>query len=451
MENSIKAKPVTLVEGNYLVGFHDCDPWSSNGRDFLCLQVDSMVDIPSTDSVANVVLINPDNGVVHRVGETSCWNFPQGGRQAWIRGPQEYIVFNVLEGGRFIGKLVDTAGNLIRYLEQPHYTVSRCQRFSYGLNYERMYRLGGYGYAGVVDKTAGVNAPEDDGLWKTELATGISKLILSIDMVTSLAGAAPVLSDTDHYITHILPSPDGSKLCFLHRYWLPDGGIQTRLIVCSSEGENAEVWDEGFLSHFDWIDNDSVLIWGKPASKAQALRSSSVLHRIPGASSLLQRAKPLLRCLLGKRLVPSGYYKRVSSVSKFTSDKFSDLLPIGDGHPSFFPGNRDLLLTDTYPDSSGMRELLVVDAKQAMRFDLCHFVQSDAAPSERNLESVLEFVDAGVLQKFSKSHFVYSRSGVHCDFHPRWNSRKLMFSFDSNHEGHRNVYIIDLNGVVSFE
>lgn len=437
-------RKITEEEGHYLVGFHDIDPWSSNHKQILCLRTKTMEDIPSEENQAEVVLVELETGNVKSLDKTICWNHPQGGRQAWIRKEDEdLVVYNTREDGKFIAKIVDTDGNQVLICDKPTYALSPCFKFSYGLNYERLYRLGAYGYAGVMDKTEGVNAPTDDGLWKTDLNTGKSKLILSISEVIKVEGNTKVLEDSEHYITHISPSPDGKKICFLHRYWLPDGGIQTRLLVCDKDGKNAQVWDEGFLSHFDWINNDSILIWGKPASKVQALRSSSFLKTIQFLSPILQAIKPLIKKVLGKKVIPEGYYKTVSYDTRFKSIKYSEYLPTIDGHPSFCPSNRDLLLTDTYPDENFERELIIFDTSNNNITNLCKLKESSIKPSEKNFDSIIKYVDKDMLQKFSKKHFVHSRSGIHCDFHPRWRSDGKYVCIDSNHEDFRSVYIIE--------
>ncbi len=439
-------KKITEERGNYLVGFHDIDPWSSDGNNFLALRVGSMEEIPATNTYAEIVSVNLDSGAVKVLDRTICWNFPQGGRQSWIRSEDgDTVVFNVLKDGQFIAKIIDSDGQLIRYCDKPIYRVSPCQMFSYGLNYERMYRLGGYGYAGVKDQSAGDHAPQNEGIWKTNLNTGQSELLITLSEIAALQGNSLVINDTDHYVTHILPSPNGSSVCFLHRYWLPDGGIQTRLIVCGNDGGDAEVWDEGFLSHFDWIDNESILVWGKPASKVQVLRSSIYLQKIPLLPSFLQLIKPVVKTLLGRKIVPQGFYRAVSSKDRFTSRKFSENLPVEDGHPSFCPSDRSLLLTDTYPNRDLFRRLMILNCKTGQLHMLGELRQSNKKPSEEAMKAVMPFIDKNVLKKFSKKHFIYSRSGVHCDLHPRWNSDGDYFAIDSNHEGQRNVYIMELH------
>jgi len=438
-------KNITEEKGHYLVGFNDIDPWSSNHKEILCLKTESMVDIPSEENQAEVVLVNLESGKVKTLDQTMCWNFPQGGRQAWIRtNDGDKIIYNIRKKNKFIAKIIDKDGAHILNCDKPTYALSPCSNYSYGLNYERLYRLGGYGYAGVIDNSEGNNLPKDDGIWKTDLTTGKSKLILSIKSVAETNGNSKILKETEHYLTHILPSPNGEKISFLHRYWLPDGGIQTRLIICDSNGKNTQVWDEGFMSHFDWANNESIIMWGKPTSKAQALRSSSFLTNIPLLSPILQGLKPLIKKVLGKKLIPEGYYKLVSYEKRFKSIKYSELLPTEDGHPSFCPSKRNLLLTDTYPNSNSERELVIIDNKSSTIHTLFKLKESQLKPSEKNFNSITKYIDSDILQNFSKKHFIHARSGIHCDFHPRWRRDGEYICIDSNHEDFRSVYIIKI-------
>ena len=49
-----------------------------------------------------------------------------------------------------------------------------------------------------------------------------------------------------------------------------------------------------------------------------------------------------------------------------------------------------------------------------------------------------------VMRAFSRKHFAYSRSGIHCDLHPRWRTDGQAVCFDSNHEGRRKVHTLEI-------
>jgi len=84
-----------------------------------------------------------------------------------------------------------------------------------------------------------------------------------------------------------------------------------------------------------------------------------------------------------------------------------------DGHPSFHPQN-NTLLTDTYPDKYSERKILLLDEASRLQ----------------------------ILGSFF-SPFNYSKE-VRCDLHPRWDREGKWVCFDSAHEGHRNLYLIEM-------
>jgi len=441
---------VTNGPFHHLVGFHDIDPWSTDHGKLLCIRVESMCDIPTAKTYAEVGYVDLATNIFYAVGKTTGWNFPQGGRQQWVRKPVgDYIIFNTPGDTRWISQIVSITGEILIECEQAVYAVSPCNRWGYGINFARLYRLGGYGYPTLEDDTKTQFAPKEDGVWQIDLGTGRANLLISLANIIEVPGSAPVVRNTDHYVTHIVVSPDSDKLAFLHRYWLPDGGIQTRLIVYELVSNKATVWDEGFLSHFDWIDNSTILIWGRAASGGlQAARNSSILTFIPFASQLLKAVKPIIRRMLNKTFSANSYYKLVSEQNSFSSTMFSPNLPRMDGHPSFCPTQRHLMLTDTYPDAKGERQLIVYNSQSQITYDLGLYKQDTTSPNPQNLDSVRNKVDELVLKKFDETHYVYSRSGIHCDLHPRWRSDGKFICVDSNHEGSRQVYILNFDGVV---
>jgi hypothetical protein len=88
-----------------------------------------------------------------------------------------------------------------------------------------------------------------------------------------------------------------------------------------------------------------------------------------------------------------------------------------DGHPTFNPKS-NVLLTDTYPDKYAERKLLIYKPNG-------------------NLNVLGQF--------FSPFHF---QGEVRCDLHPRWDRDGQFICFDSAHEGHRCMYLMNVNKLV---
>ena len=241
----------------------------------------------------------------------------------------------------------------------------------------------------------------------------------------------------------MVPSPSGKDVCFLHRYWLPDGGIQTRLLVCAADGGGLHCRAEGYLSHFDWMDEQTIMIWGRPPSPLQKGRNHPVL-RLPGIRQAVQLGKPLIRRVLGKGAGIQGSYMLIPP-SGYQGQSFASGLLTEDGHPSFKPGTRDWLLTDTYPDKQGWRTLMLSPVKTPEIHVLARLQEVKTKARMDMLAKATDGMDAAVLKSFKPESFAHTRSGIHCDFHPRWRPDGKAVCFDSNHEGVRKVYSLAVN------
>jgi hypothetical protein len=421
---------------NRLIGFHDSSAINPICGKRLQLEVKFMARPPVKGDKALVQVANWDGTSAVAVAETDAWNFPQGGRQQWV-GPNK-ICFNRSDRDIWVGITYDLGAETEQILQKPVYTVSKDGAYGYGINFARLHRLGGYGYIGLDDLTANESAPTQDGIWKICMETGKAELLLCI---RDVAGDASAGTGVHHYFTHLSLSPDGDSLAFLHRYWLPDGGIQTRLMVAELKNGKFECWGEGFLSHFDWADDDSILIWGRPNSGLQQRRSHPLLQNAI-ARAALPMLKPLARLLLGGRQRKGSAYRLLSSKEKKEQREFASELLQEDGHPSYRPNDRKILLTDTYPDHEGLRKLMLCPVEDPKIIELGRFRQVKMKPDASRIKEGSAGIDPWVLKAFSTSHFAYSRSGIHCDLHPRWRWDGAAVCFDSNHEGHRDVYVM---------
>ncbi len=95
------------------------------------------------------------------------------------------------------------------------------------------------------------------------------------------------------------------------------------------------------------------------------------------------------------------------------------MMPDRDGHCSYSPDRR-WVLNDTYPDADKMRTLMLYEVATDRRIDIGRF----------------------------RSHSP-SLAELRCDLHPRWNRDGSQVCFDSVHEGSRQIYVVDVEAVVS--
>ena len=89
-----------------------------------------------------------------------------------------------------------------------------------------------------------------------------------------------------------------------------------------------------------------------------------------------------------------------------------------DGHCSYSPDRR-WILTDTYPNADGDRLLILYRPEDDLRVDIGRF----HSPPEL-------------------------KGPIRCDLHPRWNRAGTQVCIDSAHEATRQMYVVDVGGVV---
>ena len=113
------------------------------------------------------------------LGKTKAWCWQQGCMLQWLPGSKTEVIWNDRENGRFVSHILDVNTRKKRTLPTPVYALSTDGRWAVAPNFSRLKDCRpGYGYAGVPDKNASVQAPENDGIWRINLQTGERKLII---------------------------------------------------------------------------------------------------------------------------------------------------------------------------------------------------------------------------------------------------------------------------------
>ncbi|MDD3320480.1 MAG: hypothetical protein PHS59_03455 [Paludibacter sp.] len=431
---------------NYLFGFHDICAWNSSNNRLVALEVDDITLPPDPTISYNLGYIDNANNFI-KVGTTHAFNYPQGARQQWIYNSYDVIV-NDIENNRIVSKIYNTdTCQLVDTLNDSTHVITN-DGWAFGLDYARLFRLGAYGYAGVEDDTKGDDTPDHSGIVKHNIYSKERQILLSVKEIANFKMDSK--SGKHHYITHLVLSPDQKRIAFLHRYKLSDGGETTRLCTIGADGKDLRCLATGFLSHFDWADNQQVMIWGRTGSNVEKLRASLIYRLIP--TKLLQIAKKTIKTILKSR---SDKPEASSFHWNCISDELTPIITfIGegilteDGHPMFCPTNRNWFICDNYPDKEGIRTLFLYSLIDNKRIDLGRFKMIDTKPDLSRSADLLKEIDAGIMKIVGLSNMAFTRSGLHCDLHPRWSPNGKKVSFDSIHEGTRQIYTIDVTQII---
>jgi hypothetical protein len=282
-----RLRAVTSGPAHHFFGFNDRPPGAA-------------------DSVA-IGIVDVENG--HRfqpLAATRAWNWQQGSMLQWHPGdPDKLIVHNDLRSGRFVAVVRDTAGHEVAVYDRPVYAMAPQGRHAYSVNFARLHRhRPGYGYAGAEDAYGDDPHPSDDGLHRIDLGSGRSELIVPIDALGRIGTKEPIT----------------------------DFPWRARLFTCADDGsEPACLIDADVVSHYDWLDARTLLIWAR------------------------DQGTP-------------GHFWRVDALTGERAAIGRGIL-IEDGHVSFSPDRR-WVLNDTYPDRHDMRTLMLYRWADGERIDL---------------------------------------------------------------------------------
>jgi hypothetical protein len=434
---------VTSPPKHHFFGFHDLVAWNASGNKLLALETDR-IDVPVyPGQKAGIGYVDCTSGRFVKVGETNAFNYPQGARQQWV-GDTDIFTVNDQVGDKWGCRVYDAGSHeCVAELEHPAHVVDGRTHDCFGINYARLFRLGAYGYAGLPDETAGDNLPSNDGIVKHNIETGKAQMIISIrDVAEKETGSG--FGKYTHYVTHLALDPSGTRVAFLHRYRTGEGEV-TRLMTVGTDGSNLRCLASGFLSHFDWMDNCHLMIWGRSGSAVEKLRGSRLYSLVPRV--FLRVAKRGV-----KRILRGGTICRGAGACRwlvFRDREPTEMRPIAehineDGHLMFCPANRDWMVCDNYPDEHGVRTLFLYQFSQNRRIDIGSYKRLFKKPDMAEAKRAMESVDMSALYAADFQLLAFTRSGLHCDLHPRWKSDGTQISFDSIHEGTRQIYVIDV-------
>ena len=301
-------------------GYYDYEQFSDDGNKVLFHRVKKNAD-PLRDD-AEICYYDMESETMVEITKTSLWSWQQGARLSWIPGSNEEILFNDMADGAYVSVRYNIATKEKQIYPMPLYDFDASLGFGLSLNFSRLQRLRpGYGYLRIPDMTADEKAPENDGIFKMDFATGERKQLVSL---ADLAKENDKGGKYTHYINHISLSPKGTKFSYFH-LWVDDANQwHTRLCVCDNDGANHRVVEDSCkVSHYAWKNDDLLLV--------TCYREQKQFYQLINVNDCTKKILPH-SCL----------------------DK--------DGHPSYITDSR--IITDTYPMNDSMQELFLCNTEK---------------------------------------------------------------------------------------
>ncbi|MDG2470907.1 MAG: hypothetical protein P8M80_16625 [Pirellulaceae bacterium] len=387
-------RTITSGPKHHWFGYYDKLQFDPTNRFVLSNQVDFEHRTPTAEDTIKVGMVdtqNQDQWI--ELGQSQAWGWQQGCMLQWLPGSKQKVIFNDRQKGRFVSHVVDVRSRNQKTLESPVYTLAANGAFGLAADFARIQIMRpGYGYVGLDDENHESMAPKDSGVFKVDMVSGKSRLILSLADVARIPHHGSVLTGVKHYFNHLLISPDSNRFIALHRWRKQDdsnpskavGGFTTRMITANVDGSDVYVLDpSGYTSHFIWRDPEHVCMWTRPVGKK------------------------------------AGFY--------LMKDKTPTIEPVGadvmtlNGHNTYLPIPKSpWILNDTYPDKN------------------------------RNQKPYLYHVPTKTRVWLGEFHLpVDYRGEWRCDTHPRSSHDGRIVCIDSPHTGAgRQLHLIDVSGVI---
>lgn len=360
-----------------------------------------------------------DDDRFYPIGETSAWNWQMGSQLQWLQGRAgRQLIYNSRASTAaasnpypdFCSTVYSLETQTSRQLPLPVYVVAANSEWALCVDYSRFQVTHPtIGYAATRVEPVLTNAPAHDGIYRMDIDSGDSELILSL---RDLKNFQPVASmeRAIHWVTHLEINPASTRFlfihrwtervedetCFLHRLFTanPDG-TDLRLLECTDHP--LPQLDDGFdasavgtfdyekseyqISHPAWKNDHQVIVWGP--------HDGSIHYHL--------------------------YDELTGDVAVVGADCLTE-----NGHMTYSVDGK-WLLSDTYPDSvSNERLLILYDVENDRRYDIGSFY-TDPNLGKPN----------------------------RCDLHPRWHRDSRQVCIDSVHERVRQMYLIDVSSLTA--
>lgn len=403
---------------NCFVGFHDIIPWSHDGT---CIAIHrAPADFATMDDCERpieVCLWWPQSGEMRPIDTTSAWNFQQGARLQWLPNRNDTLVFNSIENGRAVSIFRNVVSGDRKVLPSPIYALSPDGRVSIAPNFTTLaQRWKAYGYPLLAANARRLDQSAD-GLWQLNIETGQQSLFISTQRAAEFE-AVSISDPASHFVCHASFSPDGSRIVFLHRFFSADGGLFTRMIATDREAKHLVLLAQEKVSHFDWLDNETVLVWARfSGGGLSKVRSRGWLNS-PLARPMLRVARQFTG-RWKKKLLAEAYY-RISTNDPTARTRYGWPSLDADGHP-MIARTHDWIVTDFYPNKDGRLPVILYNQKRNLR------------------------IDAHVFSHRPRTN----DSDVKCDLHPRWNRTEQLVAVDTCEAGYRQVRILDVSEITA--
>lgn len=358
---------ITKNEKEHLfASYYGINSFSKSQQFATVLETDVKYRLPTENDPATLGLVDLETHEFIPLTQTKAWNFQQGCMAHWLgTSPDSLIIYNDLRKGTYVSVILNVhTKKEIKVIPYPVSAVSPDGKEAISINFARLrITRSDYGYGGEgQENKKDVQFPEDDGLFLINLESGEAKLIVSI---ADVKNAVPEIPETGiEYFNHTLFSKDGSKI-----FWLARATPirNTSSFTVNRDGTNVRrCFPDGWGgSHFDWLNNNELMITASYDAKQMA----HVLFTVGEAN-----------------------YKRLGN----------GILDY-DGHGTFSP-DKKWMITDTYPSKNREQKIYLMNMNTECVLPIGRFKQPEEYRSGWRCDIHCRWSPQGNIVGFNSTH-----------------------------------------------
>lgn len=402
-------------------GYYNYDTLSTDGKKMLCNRASFDGRAITDEDTIELGYYHIETGEWCHIDTTDSFNWQQGAMLQWVPSKDNWVAYNFSDKKHFKSALYNIETGEKKIIDFPIYGITPDGRYSVSLNYERSYWCRAYHYQPIKNPQYDVHVAEDDGVFLVDLEENTVKRIISIQDIIA-ASADKDFAGAKHWLEHIMVSPNGKRIAFLHRYTLGDG-YRTRLMLSDINGCNLQAipgWNNFEWSHFGWQGDDAFAIYSVKRSNVMTAYSKSVQTDVGIKTKCVRFARKLIKPLLPKRMMKKihtseSYYQYYvwEDAGFVLKADFNDPMFSIDGHPTFIGEN--YMLTDTYPNHDLYQCLLIYN------------------------------VHTGNCLKLGDFYAPFKGNPASCDLHPKVSRDGQYVVVDTAHTGIHNMVVFKIN------
>jgi hypothetical protein len=383
--NGVPVRAITRGPKFHWFGYYDKLQFDPTGRYVLSNEADFEGRSPRADDTIRVGVVDTQDGDRWReLGTTRAWNWQQGCMLQWLPGSKDEVMWNDRGDGDFVCHIANVKTGKRRTIPSPVYALSPDGKWGIACDFRRLNDVRP-GYG-----YAGIVDPNRDVRVPEDVGIWhVDTKTGKRKLIVSIAQAAAV------------PYPPGysnnAKHWFNHLLVSPDGKRFIFLHRWRGDKEKAGFSTRMFTANADGsglhvLDphgKTSHFVWRDPKTVI-----AWAWHPSHGDKFYL-------------------YEDRTDKVEVIGKDAM-----VVNGHVTYLPGNR-WILNDTYPDKDRNQNVYLYEVASGKRVPLGSFHAPPAYTGEWR-----------------------------ADTHPRSSSDGMRVCIDSAHDGGRQMYLLDVSGIV---